>query len=131
MRPFGVRRGARVRRWTRWLTASALLAAPALVGAAVTPATAATPPMQVGLGDSYAAGPLITPQDPTLPGVAIGAQFADNIVDREGGTMGQFYPAVAGASSDTGCWNCWGGGSGPSAASVAPALRSGEPGAGR
>jgi lysophospholipase L1-like esterase len=34
----------------------------------VTPATAVTTPRQVGLGDSYAAGPLITPQDPTLPG---------------------------------------------------------------
>jgi lysophospholipase L1-like esterase len=48
------------------LAAAGLLSAPLLLVAASS-ATAA-PTAQVGLGDSYAAGPLITPQDPTLPG---------------------------------------------------------------
>lgn len=45
----------------------ALLAVPALAGATAGPAAASTR-TQVSLGDSYSAGPLITPQDPTSLG---------------------------------------------------------------
>ena len=49
---------------------AALMAVPALAGAAAgaSPAAAATGASQVSLGDSYVAGPLITPQDPTSLG---------------------------------------------------------------
>lgn len=62
--------GSGPRRSVRLTAVAAAMAAPALLGAAAgtSPASAATPDTYVGLGDSYAAGPLITPQDPTLPG---------------------------------------------------------------
>jgi lysophospholipase L1-like esterase len=54
------------KRFGRLAAVAGLLAAPVLLGAAT--ASAATAPKQVHLGDSYAAGPLIVPQDPALPG---------------------------------------------------------------
>jgi lysophospholipase L1-like esterase len=55
-----------MRRTIRTAVTVGLLAAPVLLGAAAC-ATAPTTEA-VGLGDSYAAGPLITPQDPSSPG---------------------------------------------------------------
>jgi hypothetical protein len=56
------------RRSARLAAVGALLAVPALVGATAGTATAAPLDSQVSLGDSYSAGPLITPQDPTSLG---------------------------------------------------------------
>src|SRR4051812_41705056 len=53
------------RRWFALAGAAALAGGLALLGAPA--ATAAPGDTQVALGDSYAAGPLITPQDPTPP----------------------------------------------------------------
>ncbi len=59
-------RSALRRRWLGVAGAAALAGGLALVG---TPAATAAPgDTQVALGDSYAAGPLITPQDPSRPG---------------------------------------------------------------
>lgn len=58
-----------MRRTIRTAVTAGLLAAPVLLGAAAcTPATTGVGSDSVGLGDSYAAGPLITPQDPSSPG---------------------------------------------------------------
>jgi lysophospholipase L1-like esterase len=55
--------GRRVRRWSGLVGAAALTAGLTLLGA---PSAVAAPgDTHVALGDSYAAGPLITPQDPT------------------------------------------------------------------
>jgi hypothetical protein len=61
-------RGRLVSGSTRLGAVAAVLALPALLGATAGSAAAAPARTQVSLGDSYVAGPLITPQDPSSLG---------------------------------------------------------------